>query len=640
MLKGHTFIRDKLFGQYEQFNRYCKESGKKCVDELDSADFIAYRAEYAVPRAQIIQLQDLLDYSERHSVRRPVPPQTVSNKVNDFVFVGRAVPVDDNELTARLPDLMTEELFDATVEELASERNCPVEIVRTKLSKTYTHSEHFFHRGNLTVNLKCAYVLKERFPNGYKVDDESFYLRFVRYMQELFNEREPPNRRALDSLIRKIGVLCDRNKYLHPDRVRVPSEVINRVKKFIDASACKGLFYKTIFKTLKNSLVGTPITNHYLLEGVMRQNDLPYTFDTCCLNKTPGVDIGQEFSDFVAARGEVSAQEIKENFAAGNAADIDFLLSRSPEVIRAGNGTFIHASSLTLRQDDFESMRKFIRRNCSTPVRAQDLFDDFFEHFADFMRRNDIQSHEKFFGVMKYMFHADFKISRSYISPKGTRLVDSKTLLLDRFASSEEIAIEDVVETCAGNGIRFHSVNHLIDSLSPAFIRVDEFTLRRPESIGVTDKLIGAVAERLRSAVKLNDGWQAVQVFNDYEWLPRPKTPWNKFLLEGLAALADNAPYRLKNPARAKNWSGTVFVSDKFVGDDFKSFLQKVLSAEHEREPFQSEAEIFKWLKIHGLCNKTLPKFLANGKAFDFLSKGRIGELHVCLRMGQRYGRL
>lgn len=638
-MKRDNLIKDKLFGKDEKFFQYCKESGKQFVDELDREDFIAYRAEYAVSRAQIVRLKNVLGFRERRATERIPLPRDVSDGLHAFVFAG-GTTFDADELTANLPAVMHEKLFAATIEDLARERNCPAEVIAAKLSRIYKHSKQFFHRGKLKTSFKCAHVLKERFPNGYKIGDEMFYARFVRYLQEIFNEPAPLSRQVLDALIRKIGVLCDRNKYLHPDLVRVPPEVLEGVKNFIAGSPRMTIFYNELFEVLRDSFVGTQITNPYFLHGAMKFYKLPYNFFTCCLTKKPGIDVGREFSNFVAERGEVSMKEIKEKFASCTDANISFFLMRCPAVLRTGSKTFIHAERLDLRAEDFEPIKKFLCRNCTTPVSARVLFDWFFERFTDFMRRNEIQDHEKLFGVLQYMFRADFNFSRPYISSKGVKIAGNKALLLDLLSSPDEIEIEDLVDICADNGIRFASRSHLIESLSPEFVRVDAMMLRRSETIGLTDRIIETVAERIRAAVRRKGGWQVAQTFDDYEWMPRMEVPWNGFLLESVAALSAHAPARLKIPLQSAFGAATVFVSEKFAGDDFKTFLTKILSAEHAREPFQSEAEILGWLKTQGLCNKTLPKFLTDGKVFELLNSGGNGDLHVCLRMGQRYGRL
>ena len=543
---------------------------------------------------------------------------------NAFVF-HHGIVIYEQSLIKNLPDIMEEKLFEESIINLACEKNYPIELLKLKLSKIYRHSGKFFHRNRLTPKFKCDYILKERFPNGYKISDEISYQRFVRYLQEIFDEKTPTNQRALGALIGTIGVLCDRGKYIHPDFVHISPEIMERVKNFIDDSDRTAIFYKEIFESLKNIFADTQITNHFFLQGVIKfykkSYKLPYTLCKDYLTKVSGVDMASEFYNFIAKHPEFSVQEIKEHFVSLTDASINFFLQRHPVVIRIGNGTFINTLCLALSEEDFEPIKNFLCQNCSTPINSRVLFDLFFERFADFMTRNEINDHNKLFGVLQYMFRDEFNFSRPYISIADIKDINNKKVLLQLLESTEEIEIEDLIGICEENGIHYVSRNYLIDSLHPDFVRVDEFTLMRPESIGVTDGIISMVVESIQSAIERNGGWQAVQTFEDYEWLPQLETSWNSFLLESVVSLADDAPYRLKIPSTSTNFSSTVFLSEDFAEDDFQSFIKKILSAEHEKEPFRSEKEIFDWLKKQGLCNKKLPKFLEGGRSFELLGE-------------------
>ena len=539
---------------------------------------------------------------------------------NAFVF-NNGTAFDETELIKNLPDVMDEKSFNETIVNLAYEKIISADLVRASLDKFYNRSGKLFHRGRLTLTFECGYVLKERFPNGYKIADESFYSRFVRYIQEIFDENTSLTQRNLDAKIGTIGFLCDRGKYIHPDFVHISPEIMERVKNFIDNSDRTAIFYKEIFESLKNIFGGTQITNHYFLQGAIKFYNLPYTLRKDYLTKASEIDMGKEFDSFVAERGEVSAQEIKENFISFKDFNIAFLAGRCPEIIRTGDGILIHATHLDLHEEDFEPIKNFLHQNCSTPINSRVLFDVFFERFTDFMTRNEIQNHNKLFGVLQYMFRDDFNFSRPYISMVDIENINNKKFLLRLLESAEEIEIEDLIGICEENGVHYVTRTYLIDSLRPDFVRVDEFTLMRPESIGVTDEIISMVVESIQSAIERNGGWQVAQTFEDYEWLPQLEIPWNSFLLESVILLADNAPYRLKIPSTSTNFSSTIFLSDEFAGDDFQSFLLKILSTEHTKEPFRSEKEIFNWLKEQGLCNKKLPKFLEGGRAFELLGE-------------------
>lgn len=540
-------------------------------------------------------------------------------ELNAFIFVDGA-DFDDVKLIKNLPAVMEEDVFAEKVATLAREKRCPVELIELKLAKIYRRSGKIFHRDKLTLIFKCAYILKARFPNGYKIGDENCYSRFMRYLQEFFGEKTSLTKRALDALVSRIGVLCDRGKYIHPDFIHVSPKVMARVKKFIDSSARTAILYKEIFERLKPFFVGTQITNHYFLQGAIRLYDLPYTFRKDYLTKANEINIGKEIESFIAKRGTVSMREIKENFVSFKGYNMIFLIERCPEIIRVGDGIFMHASRLNLQDDDFKPIKKFLNQNCSTPVNSRVLFDLFFERFDEFMTRNDIQSHNKLFGVLRYMFRDEFNFSRSYISTTDLKGIDNKKVLLRLLEGTEKIELADVVAICDENGIHYTSRAYLIDILHPNFIRVDKLSLMRPESVGVTAEIISAVAQNIRSAVERNGGWQAAQTFEDYEWLPRLKTSWNSFLLESVMSLADDVPC-IKAPSKSVNFSSTIFLSDEFAQDDYQSFLKKILSAEHDKEPFRTEKEIFAWLKTQGLCNKKLPKFLEDGRAFAVLGE-------------------
>lgn len=540
--------------------------------------------------------------------------------LNAFIF-NDDVALDEETLLKNLPAVMEEKIFEETITNLAREKNYIIELLKLKLSKIYRRSGKIFHRNRLTLTFEYAYVLKERFPNGYKIADEIFYQRFVRYLQEIFDEKTPLTQHGVDARIGMIGFLCGRGKYIHPDFVHVSPNIMERVKNFIDSSDRTAIFYKEIFESLKNIFVGTQITNHYFLQGAIKFYKFPYTLRKDYLTKASEIDMGKEFDNFVAERGEVSAQEIKENFISFEDFNIAFLVGRCPEIIRIGDGTLIHATQLILYEEDFELIKNFLCQNCSKPMNSRILFDLFFERFADFMTRNEINDHNKLFGVLQYMFRDDFNFSRPYISTADIEDINNKKFLLSLLESMEEIEIEDLIGICEENGVHYVARTYLIDSLRPDFVRVDEFTLMRPESIGVTDEIISMVVESIQSAVERNGGWQVAQTFEDYEWLPQLEISWSSFLLESVISLADDAPYRLKIPSTSTNFSPTIFLSEDFAGDDFQSFLLKILSTEHTKEPFRSEKEIFNWLKKQGLCNKKLPKFLEGGRAFKLLGE-------------------
>ena len=565
---------------------YCLQAldGKKSLIQLDEA--IKFLGENA---KTIFYLADKANFSNEEF--------HFDKELQAFVF-NAGGELDLNELAENFPELMNEETFEATVKDLAHEKNSPVELVRATLLKVYKQEGKMFYRGKLTFAHKCDYILKKYFPDGYKVGDAANYSRFVSIIQDIFGDKVLPTQRNVEAKMGVIGVLCARGKHIHPDFVHVPPEIIACVKDFIDSSKRKAIFYKEIFEAVKEHFVETQITNHYFLQGVIRLYNLPYTLRKDYLTKSDEINVDQEFVDFVAERGEVSNQELKEHFISFQNVNISFLIKRCPEVIRIGDGLFMHSSRLSLLEDDLNSIKDFLQEVCLEPVHLRVLFELFKENFADFMTRNKIKTSSKLFGVLQYMFSDEFTFSQPYISAANAKEVNHKKVLLCLLEGIDEITQDELIHK-----VNYISQSYLFELLHPEFIRAGEKIFRRAEAIGITNEVISAVVKRIQSAIEQNGGWQTAQAFKDYDSLPQLKIPWNSFLLEEVASLADNAPYKLRNPHTPKAFSAAVFVSKEFAEDDFESFMLKVLIAEHVKQSIRTEEEIFSYLKKQGLVN-------------------------------------
>ena len=538
--------------------------------------------------------------------------------LNAFVFHGSA-NLNEEELTKNLPDVMDEKFFNKAALKLAREKNCAVDLIKSKVLKSYKRSGKFFHRERLTLTFKYAYVLKEKFPEGYKVNDKNCYVQIVRHLKEIFDLEFTPTFRAVDAMIGRIGLLVGRGRYVHPDSFHVPEEVIARVKNFIDSSEREAISYKEIFESLKDVFAGTQITNPYILQGVIKFLDLPYTFRKDYLTKADKVSVTKEFESFIADRGEVTLAEIRKKFVGFSRLNIDVMIKRCPEILQAGKGKFVHASRLNLHTEDFEPIRKFLRENCSEAVSARVLLKVFVEDFGGFMARNDIKTAEKLFDVLHYMFGDEFNFSNHYISVDSSERITGKKILLRALEDKESVNVREIFEIRDRNAMGHATKTYLIELMSPEFVRVDRFNLARPESVGITRKIVAAVAEIIHEAMERNGGWLTAQSFRSYERLPKLLVPWNSFLLAGVMLLAQDGLPRLRIPSTSPDFCRVIFLSKEFAGEDFQSFVQKILTSRHEKKPFRSEEEVFIWMKSHCLSYKELPKFLRDGKLSEIL---------------------
>ena len=200
---------------------------------------------------------------------------TFDKEENSYIFYDRD-DLGEEEIVKSLPDLMDEEFFTETVEKLAKEKKCPADLLQNKLEKFYMHTGKVFHREKLTFILKCTYLLKAAFPNGYKIANENYHMQFHQKLKEFFGDTEHYSQRNVDGTIGKVGVLCDRGRYIHSDFINVPPEILLRIKEHIEKSRRTKFSYKEIYQELRDVFIGTQVRNQYFLQGAIKFYELPF----------------------------------------------------------------------------------------------------------------------------------------------------------------------------------------------------------------------------------------------------------------------------------------------------------------------------------------------------------------------------
>lgn len=510
-----------------------------------------------------------------------------------------------------LPDFMHKDDMEKAIKRIAEEKKCCVDLLRMKVEQIFNREGDFFYRYQMSPVYKCGYILREKFPDGYKISNETYYKKMVRYLKEIFHDKTFPNSRNVDLKIARVGVMCGRGKYIHPDYIKVPPELIDIIKDFVDNSKRDVLPFKEIFQQLKSHFVGTQITDHYILQGVMRLYDCPYIFFKDYVTKNIAMNLSGELTRFVERKGTVNLADIKAEFPSFSDTNIPMMVQRCKDIIATGNGNFIHSRLLNLESKDYAALKEVVSRACKNyPVTSRYLFDLCREDFQDFFERNQIDSHEKFVGILRHMFRDDFHFCRPFVAAEDITGITNREVLLLHIGKVDKISVEKVLGICEEQKINYLSKLSLTETLSPEFIRADEENFYRPESIGLTSEIISQVAQAIKAELETGKGWLSVKDFKDYKKLPRLKVQWTVFLLDGVIALAGDAVKTLKVSYASSEITSTIFISEKFANDTFRRFLMKILRERQEEKNFRDANEVLDWLKERGICKTRLPKFL------------------------------
>jgi len=534
-----------------------------------------------------------------------------SHQSSAIVFGDESEHVTLSSLLDELPAFIEKSEMPHYIADLVEKHGIAEELLRMQLRSTYKRDGMFYHRGRITVIFMCGYILRTRFPNGYKIADESDHMRFMSYLAEVFENKGKITTRALDAKIGQIGVLIDRGKYIHPCYIDVDKKIVNDVNAYIEKSPRVVLTYTELYDTFSDRFSRTQINNRYCLQGVLKLLGCPFVMRKDYITKESDVNLASEFEHFVEQSGRVHKSVLLEEFNGLSEINIGFFCQRLSTIVVLDGGYYMHASQLNINDNDYGEQRKFLLTACSdTPASTRVLYNEYMVRFTDFMIRNNIESQGNLFGVLQYMFRKEFFFSRPYISLNSDVDLTHHGVLLQHLSGVDSIEIEDLTDICEKNGIHFLSVRTLIKSIEPDFIRVGKTILMRKELAGVDDDSVLDTAQQINEMVHVRGGYCSSKNIDDFSWFPELNISWNTYLLESVSALAGNLLTVLHINTSTIYTPVDVYIGDEYADEDMNSLVVRLLVKESQLEPFTSKEEVFKWLQEQGLCNAKLPSFL------------------------------
>ena len=517
-----------------------------------------------------------------------------------------------------LPEMFFAEELEELIDDLSEKFGVSKELIMVDIQRQYTKYGTLYSHSSPTVAFMCRYILKTRFPNGFKTGDATEAKRFQTYLIEIFGEKKGRmTARALDAKIGGVGVLCDRGKYLHPDYLHVEKWIIDEINAFIEANEKTVVTYSEVFDELRAILRGSQITNRFILQGALKFYGCKYKLTRDYITKEKGKSLTDEFEDFAKGCGEFHKSDFFVAFPSMTDANLGMLIGRCPNVFSIDNGYYMHSSVLHLIDKDYDEIRKYLDNVCSDcPANSRYLFEEFSYKFIDFMTRNEITNHTKLFGILSYMFGNEFVFSRPYITKEENTSLTNRDVILRCLDGFDTITIEDTIEMCQERGIRYLSSGYLTRQISPNFIRINETTLMRYELTGVNDDVILEVANYIANRVEANK-YCSVATIKDFLWFPTISIEWTSHLVESIMYLSGDMIRRIGIPRSNLSNLTSIYVSEEYMEDDYATFIIKILDSAFEKGFFTTKVELREFLSEKGLINNnSLPNFLEGAEYY------------------------
>lgn len=537
--------------------------------------------------------------------------------------VGKVEKIVDSLPQYIFKDELEEIIRHAIVEEGVLEKK-----IRADIKQRYKVFGKLYSEHRPTLVFICDWVLKNRFSNGFKVNDETDAKRFLGYICEVFGEeRSHMTQHALDAKVSALGVLCDRGKYIHPSEVTIHQSILDEVDRYIADSPKNAISFMELFEAFKNQLAGTQISNRYFLQGVMKLHGSyavkNYHFHRDYITKEEGISPADELDAFVRERGIVHKSEITAEFPALDEISVGRVAARCSNVLNIYGGNYIHASQFHIHEEDYDPLRSYLTEATrELPLNIRKAFNDCAVLFPMFMDRNELYNRDMLFAVLNYMFGSEFRFTKPYIANTDNADVTNRGVTLSILEPYDEIEIDELMDILDEHGIHYVSFSVLMQMLSPDYIRTDKNTLMKRVLTGMDDDVVEEALNTLSEAIETEGYLPSCKVL-DFIWYPSIDVAWTPYLLEGIVLSSnkiDYVPYTISRSNRTQ----VVYVSKKYAHCDFQSLVLNVIAEGYNKGIFTQKSDMREWLIDAGFIDEKLPNFLESAQFYYMGDDGRL----------------
>lgn len=473
----------------------------------------------------------------------------------------------------------------------------------------------------------CLMLIAKHFKDGitlYSDDD-------INQLRNLFHEEYgeydlPEQNRAISARLSEFLIMCDRGKAKLIENINFEQSVIDDVKRYIDTSPLKTLYFTEIFNEFEGVLAFTSdITNYHGLHGLLAYlyRD-EYEFSRDCITKINGDGEALSLSDrivlFILEKGRaVTRNEIKQKI--GGLSDIMLFnaINGSKELLQWDYNSFNAQGNLRINDEDLRVISEILEEifsqfkgYCSDRL----IFEKVNNQYPEFISRNGIDNATNLFYVLQNILGEKYQFSRPHICQKG--VVDSlttKNIALYLLGTTQQISRREFVKIAKDVYWSETTADLIFYELEKDYIRISDDIYILYNNFSVQENVLSQVGTWLQNHISAQ-GFLSMIGFDEFENLPSIQYEWNSFLLVSIIKKYELG-FRLVSPAiRDRRYNKEIIVLNDSAYYHLDDVVYDLLAKNGIK--VIDESNLLSFLVINHLVSKVIPKELVDSKILNY----------------------
>ena len=407
--------------------------------------------------------------------------------------------------------------------------------------KGYKSHNSYVWKGSMKLSKCYGVIVKEYFKDGIKLSDKSNIEKVKNIFKDKFGRDDfCDNARAIAARIESENVLCNRGTYISPDYIKIPKDLLIKIKDYIANSKEETILISDLFYKFNKELNSrSNIDNRYFLHGVLKYyygDEFIFTKDNVGRNKESIISSHKIFEKFLKDEGRaVSKKYIKKIYPGWTDSMFNNAVALNKNIIYWDNGYFINSSILDISKEDTNKLKDILEEEFEENngyTNANVIYFKALEKMSNFVKENNIKNSFNIYSVLEYILGDEYYFRRPHILKKEPeKQFTTMDLFYGLFRNKKVISYKEFYEYFTKLKFTERTIYNAFHRVCEELIEIDDdkYILKENLKLKYKDEIKIALNKLINKKK-----YYPLKTLNNYEFLPNIGFSWNYHLLSSI----------------------------------------------------------------------------------------------------------
>ena len=403
----------------------------------------------------------------------------------------------------------------------------------------YKKINGYLWKGKTTFSKLYAFVIKEHFKSGIKIDEDSIE-QLKNIIEKEFGVIIDAHDKAIGTRIASELILCDRGKYIHPDYIDISINLLNEIKSYIDQKDDNVLMIIDIFNIFEEKLKeSSTITNRYYLHGILKYYyGREFNFTRDAISKSESLVSSNKVLEnyLLEIKRAANNVELKGKFPGWTAIMYSNALKVNESILKWDIGEYIHSDNINITEDDKLKLKTIIDSKINGEnlyININIIYNTTKLKLISLFKNNKINNANNLFCILEFAFKDTYKFKKGLIFDNSVDCINKVDVFEEYIKNKEIINYEQFFEYFVEKKFSESTIYAAMQRMSDRLFQINISDYIKKEKIVLTEKDKVQIKKFLDKHF-INKEYIALLDIDNYEELPNLKYEWSGYLLTDL----------------------------------------------------------------------------------------------------------